>query len=199
MKPPVEEPGLLNAQSQYINMKSQNPTAFDIISDKSSPYLILEDTEISLVHLMDLTVDCEWRLFGWGLWEHHCGVKSPLRLFRVTLFSDLRALWIWGGYCIDFIHTSLTWKAQHSSWPIGTSESPRIGGISDSSQYRMLSLEDVSSDLDRMGSQLCESWCTVKDGNDSTSRHLAEQPPQWQSLFLQPGVCSRRLPGRTKV
>lgn len=59
MKPPVEEPGLLNAQSQYINMKSQNPTAFDIISDKSSPYLTLEDTEISLVHLMDLTVDCE--------------------------------------------------------------------------------------------------------------------------------------------
>lgn len=59
MRAAVEEPGPLNAQSQYINMKSQNPTAFDIISDKASPCLTLEDTEISLVRLMDLTVDCE--------------------------------------------------------------------------------------------------------------------------------------------
>lgn len=196
---PSRRTGTTQCTKPIHKYEKPNPTAFDIISDKSSPYLTLEDTEVSLVHLMDLTVDCEWRLFGWGLWEHHCRVKSPLRVFRVTLFSDPKALWIWGGYCIDFIHTSLTWKAQHSSWPIGTSKSPRIGGISDSSQYRMLSLEDVSGDLDQMGSQLCESWCTVKDGTDSTSRHLAEQPPQWQSVFLQPGVCSRRLPGRTKV
>lgn len=56
---PAEEKGLRNTQSQYINMKGQNPTAFDIISDKSSPCLTLEDTKISLVHLTDLTVDCE--------------------------------------------------------------------------------------------------------------------------------------------
>lgn len=38
-------------------MKGRDPIAIDIISDKSSLCLTLEDAEISLVHLTDLTAE----------------------------------------------------------------------------------------------------------------------------------------------